>query len=98
MQNQQSLTRLFIPYLPEENDDDIPLTEGMKFQSPHDDVEDLQPIEETQDDELSSSMFEKYFKDYYSGSYVDGKRVIKFRPMRARASEYRLTLMGMNTL
>lgn len=83
---------ILIPYLPKDEIQNPELTEGMKFQSPFGDVEDLQPIEETQDEELSASMFEKYFKDYYSESYLDGKRVIKFKPMRASASRERFRL------
>ena len=73
-----------IPFLPEE-EDAIKLTEGMKFQSPFDDVEDLKPIESTDNDELSGSTFERYFKDYFSDSYQDGKRVVKFNPNRSSA-------------
>lgn len=83
---------VFIPYLPEAEANEPQLTEGMKFQSAFDDMDNLQPIEETKDDEMSAGMFEKYFKDYYSGSYVDGRRVIKFRPMRASASRERFRL------
>ena len=83
-----------IPFLPPEEaePDDIKMTEGMKFQSPYDDVEDLQPLDDDQNDEISDSMFEKYFKDYFSDSYHDGKRVVHFKPMRASASRERFRL------
>jgi len=80
-----------VPFLPKEEPTQE-LNEGMKFQSPFDDVEDLQPLEESQDDRLSESMFEKYFKDYFSESYLDGKRIVKFVPMRASASRERFRL------
>ncbi len=85
-------TDVTIPFLPEEEEESPVLTEGMKFQSEFDDVEDLLPLAETQSNELSTSMFEKYFKDYFSESYYDGKRVVKFKPMRASASRERFRL------
>lgn len=84
-----------IPFLPQdqrEEENGVKLTEGMKFQSPFDDVDNLQPLDDTQNDEISESMFEKYFKDYFSESYQDGKRVVKFKPMRASASRERFRL------
>lgn len=83
---------VLIPFLPKEAEESPELTEGMKFQSEFEDVEDLTPLSETNNSEVSSSMFEKYFKDYFSESYHDGKRVVKFKPMRASASRERFRL------
>jgi len=89
-ENQREHSEVFIPYLPKEKETVV--TEGMMFQSNFQDAADLQPIEETEEKEISASMFEKYFKDYYSNSYLDGKRIIKFKPMRASASRERFRL------
>ncbi len=90
-EKQKEENEVLIPFLP--NDENpITATEGMKFQSPFDDPENLKPVEQTQNEQFSSSMFEKYFKDYYSGSYLDGKRIVRFEPMRSSASRERFRL------
>ncbi len=81
-----------IPYLPEDNDQKNSFSEGMKFQSKFGDIEDLQPLEETELKDQNSSLFDKYFKDYFSNSVVDGKRIIKFNPMRSTASRERFRI------
>ena len=60
---------------------------GYLFQSEFDDPENIQEInrKELSDPTLESS-FDKYFSNYFSESVQDGKRVIKFSPMRANAA------------
>ena len=81
---------IIIPYLPEE-EKTLELTEGMKFQSEFDDPEDLQPID---DEEIrtTNSLFDKYFKDYFSKSLYEGKPVVKFNAMRSSATRERFRL------
>lgn len=60
---------------------------GYLFQSEYQDPDDIQEIndEELADPTLQTG-FDKYFSNYFSESVQDGKRVIKFSPMRANAS------------
>ena len=80
-----------IPFLPEPTSDEA-YEPGMSFQSNFEDVADLQPIEESDTADQESNLFDKYFRDYFSDSYLEGKRVIKFNPMRATASRERFRL------
>jgi hypothetical protein len=88
---------VFIPYAPEkiiETDDDIP--EGFKFQSPYPDPEVLLPLGQKEKME-SPEIFDKYFKDYYSESVQEGKRIIKYNPMRASAARLQFRLADFTT-
>jgi len=75
----------------EEEKVDLPITEGIKFQTKFSDEENIKPIEEV-DNEIYSSVFDKYFKDYFSESYLNGRRIVKYNPMRASASRTRFRL------
>jgi len=68
------------------------ITEKIMFQSEFDDPDNLEPLESYTKKGEVSSVFNKYFKDYYSGSIQDGKPVIKYSPMRASASRLRFRL------
>ena len=60
---------------------------GYLFQSRFEDPEDIQEInEEELEDPTLQTGFDKYFSNYFSESVQDGKRVIKFSPMRANAA------------
>lgn len=86
-----------IPYLQEEEKEEVKITEGMMFQSAFPDPEDLEPLEDQKDQEESAEIFDKYFKDYYSETVQDGKRVIKYNPMRASASRLKFRLADFTT-
>lgn len=85
-----------IPLVPEKviDADDIP--EGMKFQSEFPDPQNLTPLHQTEK-EKSEEIFDKYFKDYYSKSVQDGKRIIKYNPMRANAARLQFRLADFTT-
>ncbi len=60
---------------------------GYFFQSDFDDPENVEEInQKEQIDPSLKTGFDKYFSNYFSESVQDGKRVIKFSPMRAHAS------------
>ena len=60
---------------------------GYLFQSEFDDPSNLQEINQKDpNDPTLKSGFDKYFSNYFSESVQDGKRVIKFSPMRANAA------------
>lgn len=85
-----------VPLLLEETEQ-ITITEDIMFQSEFDDPENLEPLDSyTKKGEVSSS-FNKYFKDYYSGSIQDGKQVIKYSPMRASSARLRFRLADFTT-
>ena len=73
----------FIPIFKFE--DDFP--EGMKFQSEYEDAEESSNTDILEED--ATSGFEKYFSNYFSESIQDGKRIVKFVPMRASAAMLR---------
>ena len=83
---------VIVPFLPDEHEDEIVLTEGMKFQAEFEDPADLIPLDDTDIKQPSNSLFDKYFKDYLSNSYQDGRRIVKFNPMRASATRERFRL------
>ncbi len=85
-------SNIVIPFLPKDEQDNVQLEEGMKFQSQFPDEQNLKPLKDTETKELSDKVYEKYFKDYYSDSYLDGKRVIKYKSVRASAyrNQFRL--------
>ena len=60
---------------------------GYMFQAEFDDPDDIQEInnDELEDPTLQTG-FDKYFSNYFSESVQEGKRVIKFSPMRANAA------------
>jgi len=82
---------VFIPYLPE-TDEKQDYSEGMKFQSLFDDPESMKPIDQGEQEIISDNLFNKYFKNYFSDSYLDGKRIVRFEPMRASASRTKFRL------
>jgi len=85
-----------VPYKPDE-ETKVKITEDIMFQSEFEDPENLEPLESyTQKGELSS-VFNKYFKGYYSGSIQDGKNVINYSPMRASAARLRFRLAEFTT-
>ena len=60
---------------------------GYLFQSEFGDPENIQEINQKDiNDPTLKSGFDKYFSNYFSESVQDGKRVIKFSPMRANAA------------
>lgn len=87
-----------IPFLsPEDKNPKTQITEGMMFQSEFDDPPNMEPIENQIAEQESSDIFDKYFKDYYSGSIQEGKRVIKYSPMRANAARLKFRLADFTT-
>ena len=89
-----------IPFLPQEEEKEKPeqkISEGMKFQTPFDDPPNLEPIIDQGESQQSEELFNKYFKDYYSESTQDGKRIIKYNPMRATASRLKFRLADFTT-
>lgn len=87
---------VIIPFLPEEKDKNE-VTEDIMFQSEFEDPVDLQPIENYTKKREDSAIYNKYFKDYYSESLQDGKRVIKYSPMRAYASRVKFRMADFTT-
>jgi len=85
-----------VPFLPE-NEDKNELTEDILFQSEFKDPENLQPIENYTKKKEGTAIYNKYFKDYYSESLQDGKRVIKYSPMRANASRVKFRMADFTT-
>ena len=79
-----------IPFLPEEKKD-VTFAEGMLFQSEYEDPADLQPLDDVQT-RTTNSLFDRYFKDYFSESFFEGKPVVKFNPMRSSATRERFRL------
>lgn len=61
---------------------------GYRFQSEFDDPKVLENINENSDelDVTARQGFDKYFSNYFSEAVHDGKRVIKFSPMRSNAA------------
>ncbi len=88
-----------IPFLlqdPEQNNE-IQLSDDIKFQSQFPDPENLESLETFMEKGEELSVFEKYFKDYYTSSIQDGKRIIKYSPMRATASRLKFRLVDFTT-
>ncbi len=88
-----------IPMLPEENKEAVSkeITEAIMFQSEFDDPDNLIDLDEYVDKEETSTVFDKYFSNYFSESIQDGKRVIKYSPMRASASRIKFRLADFTT-
>jgi len=74
-----------------------PITKGMQFQSEFKDPENLESLESFLKKDEEISLFDKYFKDYYSSTIQDGKRIIKYSPMRATASRLKFRLADFTT-
>lgn len=74
-----------------------PVTEGMKFQSEFGDPENMESLESFLKKDEEISLFDKYFDDYYSSTVQDGKRIIKYSPMRATASRLKFRLADFTT-
>lgn len=87
---------VLIPFMPIEEEEEV-ITEGQLFQSEFSDPVELMPIESYVQKGNETNVFSKYFKDYYSGSVQDGKRVIKYSPMRANASRVKFRLADFTT-
>ncbi len=87
---------VLIPYQPKE-EETIEITQGNMFQSEYSDPENLIPLEDYLKEEEVSSVFDKYFSNYFSGSIQDGKRVIKYSPMRATVSRTQFRLADFTT-
>jgi len=85
-----------IPFLPVEKEEQK-ITEDIMFQTEFDDPDNLEPLESYTEKGEVLSVFNKYFKDYYSGSVQDGKKVIKYSPMRASAARMRFRLADFTT-
>ena len=64
----------------------IEIQAGQLFQSKFPDPEVLDPIESEGNYAKNSNLFERYFKDYFSGNVQEGKRVIKYNSVRASAA------------
>lgn len=87
---------VFIPFI--DPIEEIEATDGMKFQSEFPDPQNMESLDEIiKEGEESSSVFDKYFKDYYSSTLQDGKRIIKYSPMRATASRLKFKLNDFTT-
>jgi Tol biopolymer transport system component len=87
---------VLIPYQPKD-EKQIEITQGNMFQSEYEDPENLIPLEDYLKEEEVSSVFDKYFNNYFSGSIQDGKRVIKYSPMRATVSRTQFRLADFTT-
>ena len=85
-----------IPFLPDETVNDG-YTEGMKFQSEFEDAENIEPLDLDDDISLSTSVFDKYFKDYFSDSYFEGKPIVKYNSARASATRERFRLANFSS-
>ena len=85
-----------IPYLPQETINEG-YTEGMKFQSEFEDAENIEPLNEDEDITVSTSVFDKYFKDYFSDSFFEGKPIVKFNSARASATRERFRLANFSS-
>ena len=89
---------VLIPFIPDEKEEEgIKITQGNMFQSEFKDPENLIPLEDYLKEEEVSSVFDKYFSGYFSGSVQDGKRVIKYSPLRATASRTQFRLADFST-
>jgi len=88
---------IIVPFLPKEENQKNEITDEIKFQSEFDDPEDLQPVEEYSKKRENSALYKKYFKGYYSESFQDGKRIIKYSPLRANASRVKFRLADFTT-
>ncbi len=88
---------IIIPYLPQEEEPKKVITEAIKFQSEFPDVENLQPLDELDNQLAISPTVNKYYKDYFSDSYQEGRRIIKYNPMRASASRTKFRLHNFST-
>ncbi len=88
---------IVIPLLPEEDDTRPSFTEGMKFQSRFGDPKNLEPLTTEEISRESDEVFEKYFTDYYSDNVQDGRRVIKYNPMRASAARLKFRVEDFTT-
>jgi len=88
---------VIIPFQPTEDEEEIEITKGNMFQSEYDDPDNMIPLEDYLEEEEVSSVFDKYFSNYFSGSIQDGKRVIKYSPMRATASRVKFRLADFST-
>lgn len=88
---------------PQSSDEFIPIfkleeeiPEGIKFQSKFDDPPTLDPMRQV-DNVQATTGFEKYFSNYFSESVQDGRRIIKFVPMRASAARLRFKWFDIKT-
>ncbi len=82
-----------IPYTPDQEDE---ISEGYKFQSKYGDPTNIEEINTRKGPELEFG-FEKYFSNYFSESVQDGKRVIKFSPMRIAAARLQFRWFDITT-
>jgi len=85
-----------IPFQPKDSDE-MEITKGNQFQTIYDDPSNIIPLDEYLETEEVSSVFDKYFSNYFSGNIQDGKRVIKYSPMRATASRLKFRLADFTT-
>lgn len=81
----------------QDDSNDLRITEGIKFQSQFDDPENLESLETFIKEGEELSLFDKYFKDYYSSTVQDGKRIVRYSPMRATASRLKFKLTDFTT-
>ena len=88
-----------IPFLlsDSEEETEIEITEDIKFQSEFGDPTNLESLDSFLEDGEELSVFDKYFKNYYSSTVQEGKRIVKFSPMRATASRLKFRLADFTT-
>lgn len=89
--NSERNDEITIPYLPQETSNEG-YSDGMKFQSEFEDADDIVPLDQDENISGTSSLFDKYFKDYFSDSFFEGKPIINFVPARASATRERFRL------
>ena len=87
---------VLIPFKPED-EEQLEITQGNMFQSEYEDPENIIPLEDYLKEEEVSSVFDKYFSNYFSESIQDGKRVIKYSPLRATVSRTQFRLADFTT-
>ncbi len=80
-----------------EDEDDLIITDAIKFQSEFPDPQNLKSLDIFLEEDEELSLFDKYFQNYYSDAVQDGKRIIKYSPMRATASRLKFRLADFTT-
>lgn len=80
-----------------EEKEEMEITSDNMFQSDFEDPPNIIPLDEYLEKEEVSSVFDKYFNNYFSDNVQDGKRVIKYSPMRATASRIKFRLADFST-
>lgn len=80
-----------------EKQDKLEITDEIMFQSEFPDPENIESLEKFLEEDEELSVFDKYFKNYYSSATQEGKRIIKYSPMRATSSRLKFRLSDFTT-